>query len=162
MVKLMYNLTHIVPNNRNELCVVALVDIQKYTEPFKISNMENPENVYIPESTLNDLNPCVSDHVKKFVVPKLFNNNNEKIYHVPRFYFKGEYIVFYVHTTNDESQSNCKYTPGEFTTKRDIKAGEELDDSNCKYTPAYMTIKTTKLIKEGEELLLFYDMPDKE
>ena len=89
-------------------------------------------------------------------------NNNEKMYHVPDFYLKGEYIVFYVNTTNDKSQSNCKYTPGEFMSQRVIKAGEELDDSNCKYTPAYMTIKTTRLVKEGEELLLFYDMPDKE
>jgi hypothetical protein len=43
MEKLMYNLTHIVPKNRNELCVVALVEIQKDTKPFKISNMENPD-----------------------------------------------------------------------------------------------------------------------
>jgi hypothetical protein len=157
MEKLMYNLTRIVPKNRNELSVVALVEIQKDTEPFKVNNMENPENVYITESTLNDLDPRVSDHVKKFVRP--FVMNDEKHYHVPRFYLKGEYMVFYVNTTNDESQSNCKYTPGAFTTKRGIKAGEVLNDSNCKYTPAYMTIKTTKLIKEGEELLLFYDMP---
>ena len=157
MEKLMYNLTRIVPNNRNELSVVALVEIQKDTEPFKVNNMENPENVYITESTLNDLDPRVSDHVKKFV--RSFVMNDEKHYHVPRFYLKGEYIVFDVNTTNDESQSNCKYTPGAFATTRLIKAGEALNDSNCKYTPAYMTIKTTKLIKEGEELLLFYDMP---
>ena len=153
--ELMYNLTRIEPKNRNELGVVALVEIQKDTEPFKISNMDNPDNVYITESTLNCLYPRVSDHVKKFVLP--FVMNDEKLYHVPRFYLKGEYIVFYVNTTNDESQSNCKYTPGAFASTKVIEAGEELDDSNCKYTPAYMTIKTTRLIKEGEELLLLYD-----
>ena len=36
----MYNLTQIVLKNGNELGVVALVDIQKDTEPFKLSNME--------------------------------------------------------------------------------------------------------------------------
>ena len=125
----MYNLTHIVPKNWNKLSVVALVEIQKDTEPFKVSNMENPDNVYITESTLNNLNPCVSDHVRKFV--RAFVMNDEKLYHVPHFYLKGEYIVFYVNTTNDESQSNCKYTPGAFATTRLIKPGEELDDSNC-------------------------------
>ena len=35
-----------------------------------------------------------------------------------------------------------------------MKAGEEMNDSNCKYTPGFMTIKTTRLIKKGEELLL--------
>jgi len=155
MKKMMHNLTHIVPKNRNELSVVALVEIQKDTEPFKLGNMENPENVFMKESELNDLDPRVSDHVKKFVCP--FVMNDEKLYHVPRFYLKDKYIVFYVNTTNDESQSNCKYTPGAFATTRVIEAGEELDDSNCKYTPAYMTIKTTRLIKEGEELLLLYD-----
>jgi hypothetical protein len=41
-----------------------------------------------------------------------------------------------INTTNDETQSNCKYTPG------------------------HKTIKTTRLINEGEELMLFYEMLD--
>jgi hypothetical protein len=71
---------------------------------------------------------------------------------------------FYVNTTNDKNQSNCKYTPGDMIirNKQVIKVGEELNESNCDYTPGCITIKTTRLIKEGEELFLSYDMPDKE
>ena len=95
--------------------------------------------VDIPESKLNNLIAHVRDHVKKFVVPHV-KNDNEKIYSVPVTDVNGSNIKFYVNTTNDENQSNCKYTPG------------------------YKTIKTTRLIKEGEELMLFYEMPvpDKE
>jgi hypothetical protein len=41
-------------------------------------------------------------------------------------------INFYINTTNDEIQSNCKYTTG------------------------LKTIKTTRLLNEGEELMFFY------
>ena len=91
--------------------------------------------VDIPESKLNNLIAQVRDHVKKFVVPHI-KNDNEKNYYVPVTDNDGSNIKFYVNTTNDENQSNCKYTPG------------------------YKTIKTTRLIKEGEELMLFYEMPD--
>jgi hypothetical protein len=94
-------------------------------------------------------------YVTKVSVSALVVNDNEKMYHVPDFYLKGEYIVFYVNTTNDESQSNCKYIRGDMITNRLTKAGEEMNDSNTKYTPEFMTIKTTRLIKKGEELLLF-------
>ena len=77
------------------------------------------------------------------------------------FYLRGSYIIFYVNTTNDESQSNCKYTPGVWATTRVIKAGEEINE-NMKYKPEFMAIKTTRLINKGEELLLFYEMPYKE
>jgi len=38
-----------------------------------------------------------------------------------------------------------------------------MDDeikSNHKYTPGHKKIKTTRLINEGEELMLFYEMLD--
>ena len=112
--------------------------------------------VDIPESKLNKLIPHVRDHVKKFVVPHV-KNDNEKIYPVPMTDLNGSNMKFYVNTTNDENQSNCKYTPGDMIirTKRVIKVGEELNESNCKFIPGFMTIKTTRLIKEGEELMLF-------
>lgn len=162
----MFNLKYhcvskIVPKNENELAVVALVDIQEDFEPFQLSNNENPKHVCISESELNDVNPVVGDHVKKFVASHhMFNN--EKYYFIPEFYLFGGYIVFYVNTTNDESLSNCKYTPGECVTTRLIKVGEELNDSNMKFTPAFMTIKTTRLIKKGEELMLYCEMIDNE
>ena len=51
-----------------------------------------------------------------------------------------------------------------FRTTRDIKVAEELNLSNMEYIPGFMTIKTTRLIKEDEELMLLYVMPvpDKE
>ena len=122
---------------------------------------ENLEMVDIPESKLNDLDPCVRDHVKKFFVPHV-KNDHEKIYPVPMPDLKEPNMKLYVNTTNDKNQSNCKYTPGDmfFRTTRDIKVGEELNLSNLKYIPGFMTIKTTRLIKEGEELMLLYEMPD--
>jgi hypothetical protein len=161
-------LTHVLPSKHvpGEVGVFALVEIQKDTEPFKICNMdENPEMVDIPESKLNDLDPRVRDHVKKFVVPHV-KNDKEKNYPVPMPDFSDPNMKFYVNTTNDKNQSNCKYTPGDMIirTKRVIKVGEELNESNCEFIPGFMTIKTTRLIKEGEELMLFYEMPvpDKE
>jgi hypothetical protein len=166
---LLYNLryctlTQVIPSKHvpGELSVVALFEIQKDTEPFKICNMdENPEMVDIPESELNNLIPHVRDHVKKFVVPHV-KNDNEKIYSIPVTDVNGSNIKFYVNTTNDKNQSNCKYTPGDMIirTKRVIEVGEELNESNCEFIPGFMTIKTTRLIKEGEELMLFYEMPD--
>jgi hypothetical protein len=47
-----------------------------------------------------------------------------------------------------------------FRTKRVIEVGEELNESNLEFIPGFMRIKTTRLIKEGEELMLFYEMPD--
>jgi hypothetical protein len=104
----MYNFTQIVLKNGNELGVVALVDIQKDTEPFKLSNMENLKHVFMKEIELNNLHLCVREHVKNFVferkkndnfyayvtkdsVSALVMNDNEKMYHVPNFYLKGEY-----------------------------------------------------------------------
>ena len=122
---------------------------------------ENPEMVHIPESNLNNRIAHVRDHVKKFVVPHV-KNDNEKIYSVPMTDVNGSNIKFYVNTTNGKNQSNCKYTPGDmfFGTKRVIEVGEELNESNFEYIPGFMTIKATRLIKEGEELMLFYEMPD--
>ena len=105
-----------------ELGVFALGEIQKDTEPFKSCKMdENPEMVDIPESKLNNLDPRVRDHVKKFVVPHV-KNGNEKIYPVPLPDLNETNMKFYVNTTNDKNQSNCKYTPGDmfFRTTRDI------------------------------------------
>ena len=165
MYNLMYcTLTHVLPSKHvpGEVGVFALVEIQKDTEPFKICNMdENPEMVDIPVSKLNNLDHCVRDHVKKFVVPHV-KNDNEKIYSVPMPDLNEPNMKFYVNTTNDKNQSNCKYTPGDmfFRTKRVIEVGEELSESNLKLIPGFMTIKTTRLIKEGEELMLLYEMPD--
>jgi hypothetical protein len=96
-----------------ELGVFSLVEIQKDTGSFKSCNMDgNLEMVDIPESKLNDFDPCVRDHVKKFVVPHV-KNDNEKIYPVPMTDLNEPNMKFYVNTTNDKNQSNCKYTPGD-------------------------------------------------
>jgi hypothetical protein len=35
-----------------------------------------------------------------------------------------------------------------------------LNESNCEFIPGLRKIKTTRLIKEGEELMFFYEMLD--
>jgi hypothetical protein len=60
---------------------------------------DNLEMVDIPESKLNNPDPCVRYHVKKFVVPHV-KKDNEKIYHVPMTDLNEPNMNFSVITTN--------------------------------------------------------------
>ena len=121
-----------------EVGVAAIRDIPNETDPFVLCNvLKNPEMVNIRESSLHDIPELVSDHVKKFVIPHV-TNDGEKVYPISENDLYGNKTKFYVKTMSDANQSNCKYMPG----------------------PGYMTMKTTRLIKTGDELLLFYELPN--
>ena len=122
-----------------EVGVVAIRDIPNETDPFVSCNIpKNPEMVNIRESSLHNIPEQVIDHVKKFVTPHV-TNDGEKVYPISEndLYCTNN-IKFSVKTTSDANQSNCKYMPG----------------------PGYMTMKNTRLIKTGDELLLFYELPN--
>ena len=95
-----------------EVGVAAIRDIPNETDPFVLCNvLKNPEMVNIRESSLHDIPELVSDHVKKFVIPHV-TNDGEKEYPISLIDLEGTNIKFYVKTTSDASQSNCKYMPG--------------------------------------------------
>ena len=94
------------------------------------------EMVNIRESELHTIPPHVSDFVKKFVTPHV-TNDGEKVYPISVNDLRGTNNKFFVETTSDANQSNCKYMPG----------------------PGDITIEPTKSIKPGDELLLFYELP---
>ena len=115
----------------------AMRDIPNDTDPFIFCNVpKNPEMVYIRESSLHKLPDHVRDHVKKFIIPHV-TNDGEKEYPISAIDIYGTSMKFCVKTTSDANQSNCKYTQG----------------------PGYTTIKTTRLIETGDELLLFNELP---
>ena len=93
--------------------------------------------VNIHESELHTIPPHVSDFVKKFVTPHV-TNDGEKVYPISVNDLRGTNQKFFVKTTSDANQSNCKFVPG----------------------PGDMTIETTKVIEPGDELLLFYELPN--
>ena len=140
--KLLYNLKNHVYAQQfisihvpGEVGIVAIRDIPNETDPFILCNIpKNPEVINIRQSSLVGI---VSDHVKKFITPHI-TIDGEKEYPINVIDLQGANIKFYVKTTNDANQSNCKYTQG----------------------PGYMTIMTTRLIKKGDEMLLFYEMPN--
>ena len=118
-----------------EVGVAAIRDIPNETDPFIVCNIpNNPEMVNIRESSLQNIPKQVIDHVKKFVTPHV-TNDGEKVYPISENDLYGNKTKFYVKTTSDANQSNCKYMPG----------------------PGDMAMKTTRLIKTGDELLLFYE-----
>ena len=119
-----------------EVGVAAIRDIPNETDPFVLCNvLKNPEMVNIRESSLHDIPELVSDHVKKFVIPHV-TNDGEKVYPISENdLYHTNNIKSGVKTTSDANLSNCKYMPG----------------------PGDMTMKTTRLIKTGDELLLFYE-----
>ena len=91
--------------------------------------------VNIRESSLHNIPEHVSDHVNKFVTPHV-TSDGEKEYPISENdLYRTNNIKFCVKTTSDANLSNCKYMPG----------------------PGDMTMKTTRLIKTGDELLLFYE-----
>ena len=98
---------------------------------------QGSEMVNIRESQLHTILPQVSDFVKKFVTPHV-TNDGEKVYPISVNDLRGTNPIFAVKTTSDANQSNCKLMPG----------------------PGDMTINTTKDIKPGDELLLFYELPN--
>ena len=120
------DLTDLIPSNHvlGQLCVVAMVEIQEERDPFEQwFIIDNLEMVDIPESILNNLIPQLRDHVKKFVVPHITNDNENTCsvstddVFTNSFLFTSDCarnicIKFYVNTTSDEILSNCKYTPG--------------------------------------------------
>ena len=140
--KLLYNLNNHIFTDLfisihvpGEVGIAAIRDIPNETDHFVVCNIpKNPEMVNICESSLHNIPKHVSDHVKKFVIPHV-TNDGEKEYPISLIDLEGTNIKFYVKTTSDANQSNCKYMPG----------------------PGYMTMKTTRLIKTGDELLLFYE-----
>ena len=93
--------------------------------------------VNIRESELHTILPHVRDFVKKFVTPHV-TNDGEKVYRISVNDLRGTNLIFAVKTTSDANQSNCKFMPG----------------------PGDMTIETTKVIEPGDELLLFYKLPN--
>ena len=93
--------------------------------------------VNIRESKLHTIAPHVRDFVKKFVIPHV-TNDGEKVYPISVNDLRGTNQKFFVKTTSDANQSNCKIMPG-------------LGD---------ITILSTKDIEPGEELLLFYELPN--
>ena len=95
------------------------------------------EMVNIRESELHTILPHVRDFVKKFVTPHV-TNDGEKVYRISVNDLRGTNLIFAVKTTSDANQSNCKFMPG----------------------PGDMTIETTKVIEPGDELLLFYKLPN--
>jgi|APGre2960657468_1045069.scaffolds.fasta_scaffold52053_2 hypothetical protein len=141
--KLLYNLKNHVYAQQfrsihvpGEVGIVAIRDIPNETDPFILCNIpKNPEVINIRQSSLVGI---VSDHVKKFITPHI-TIDGEKEYPINVIDLQGANIKFYVKTTNDANQSNCKYTQG---------------------PSGYMTIMTTRLIKKGDEMLLFYEMPN--
>ena len=76
--------------------------------------------------------------MRRNILPPHITIDGEKEYPINVIDLQGANIKFYVKTTNDANQSNCKYTQG----------------------PGYMTIMTTRLIKKGDEMLLFYEIPN--
>ena len=93
--------------------------------------------VNIRESQLHTIPPQVSDFVKKFVTPHV-TNDGEKVYPISVNDLRGTNQKFFVKTTSDANQSNCKIMPG----------------------PGDITILSTKDIEPGDELLLFYELPN--
>ena len=119
-----------------EIGIAAMRDIPNDTDPFILCNTpKNLEMVNIRESSLHKIPEHVRDHVKKFVIPHV-TNDGEKEYPINVIDIYGTNMKFCVKTTSDANQSNCKYTQG----------------------PGYTTIKTTRLIKTGDELLLFNEL----
>ena len=98
---------------------------------------QGSEMVNIRESQLHTILPHVRDFVKKFVIPHV-TNDGEKVYPISVNDLRGTNQIFFVKTTSDANQSNCKFVPG----------------------PGDMTIETTKVIEPGDELLLFYELPN--
>ena len=98
---------------------------------------QGSEMVNIRESELHTILPHVRDFVKKFVIPHV-TNDGEKVYPISVNDLRGTNLIFAVKTTSDANQSNCKLMPG----------------------PGDMTIETTKVIEPGDELLLFYELPN--
>ena len=98
---------------------------------------QGSEMVNIRESQLHTIPPQVSDFVKKFVTPHV-TNDGEKVYPISVNDLRGTNQIFFVKTTSDANQSNCKFMPG----------------------PGDMTIETTKVIEPGDELLFFYELPN--
>ena len=90
---------------------------------------QGSEMVNIRESELHTIPRHVSDFVKKFVTPHV-TNDGEKVYPISVNDLRGTNQIFFVKTTSDANQSNCKFMPG----------------------PGDMTIRTTKDIKPGDEL----------
>ena len=98
---------------------------------------QGSEMVNIRESELHTIPAHVRDFVKKFVFPHV-TNDGEKVYPISVNDLRGTNLIFAVKTTSDANQSNCKFMPG----------------------PGDMTIETTKVIEPGDELLLFYELPN--
>lgn len=114
--------------------IVALRDIPNDTDPFTLCNVpDNLDTVNIRESSLHNLG-IRRNHVMKFITPHV-TTDGEKEYPINVIDLQYTNIKYHVKTTNNANQSNCKYTQ----------------------EPGYMTIKTTRLIKAGDELLLFYN-----
>ena len=93
--------------------------------------------VNIRESELHIIHQHVSDFVKKFVTPHV-TNDGEKIYPISENDLRGTNYIYAVKTMSDANKSNCKFMPG----------------------PGDMTIESTKVLQPGNELLLFYEMPN--
>ncbi len=139
----MYNLNNIVYTELissihvpGDIGIAAMRDIPNETDPFILYNIpKNPGMVLIRESSLHTIPEHVSDHLKKFVIPHV-TNDGEKEYPLCVMDL-GWNTKFLVKTTSDANQSNCKF----------------MQDSG------YIRIMTTRLIKKGDELLLFYEFP---
>lgn len=105
--------------------VIAIKDIPKGTNPFKISSnvCQVYDSIYLSEKEINQLNPNVTKIVKDFIAP----NANGK-YSVPYDGLNSLDISFYMNHSLKNNigviDDQCEFVL--FITNRLIKKGEEL------------------------------------
>jgi SET domain-containing protein len=117
------------PSKIHGIGVVAIKDIPKNTDPFKLSAGKciKYNLIDVSENEIKKLDGGIKKIITDFISPVI--ENNEKIYSIPENGFNGMDISFYLNHS-DKNNIGLKHDTGceffSFHTLRKIKKGEEL------------------------------------